>query len=250
MGLNRHFTIELSVIFCLLCLVIMSSCTSSREMVLFKHVPNDTLLTEVIRENKQPPIHSGDFLTITVSSLSPANTALYNTAPNMEDGVSGYRVNDSGYIKFIKLGNIHVAGKSRNELEDTLANALQPYLSETVVTVDFQNRHVTLMGAAGPTVLPLKKGMTLLEALAAGGGVKNGRTDNVLIIREQDSGKVFKRLDLRDASIFYSPYFYMQPDDVAYVEPYKKKENDIPRIIAYVTSGITFVILILDRILK
>lgn len=250
MGFYRHFTPGLLALLCLIGAGALSSCTSAREMALFKELPNDTLLTRVVQENRQPPIMPGDFLAITVSSLSPENTALYNVAPNMIDGTLGYLVNDSGDIEFIKLGAIHVAGMSGKVLADTLAKALAPYLSGTVVTVDFLDRHVTLMGALGSQVLPLKSGMTLIEALASSGGIKNGRTDNVLVIREKDSSKVFKRLDLRESAVFYSPYFYLQPNDVVYVEPRKEEGTKAFRIISYVMTSITFVIFILDRILK
>ena len=109
-----------------------------------------------------------------------------------------------------------------------------------------------MMGAISPQVLPMPNdNMTIFDAIAAGGGIgEKGKSDNVLVIREKDNSKEFKRLNLTDKSIFYSPYFYMQPNDIIYVEPVKVKSDNTTRIISYVTAGISFVLLVIDRIIK
>src|SRR6185312_13466369 len=109
-----------------------------------------------------------------------------------------------------------------------------PYLAQCVVAVGFLNRHVTMMGAVSPRVLPLPNNkMTILDALAATGDIGDkGKT------------KEFKRLNLTDESVFYSPYFYLQPDDIVYVEPVKKKAENTTRIVGYVTSGLSLLIFI------
>ncbi len=67
------------------------------------------------------------------------------------------------------------------------------------------------------------------------------------MIREKGNSKEFKRLNLTDESIFYSPYFYLQPNDIVYVEPVKKKAQNTTRIISYVTTGLSLVLFILGR---
>jgi polysaccharide export outer membrane protein len=74
--------------------------------------------------------------------------------------------------------------------------------------------------------------------------------DDVLVIREKDNSKEFKKLNLTDESIFHSPYFYLQPNDIIYVKPVKKKNDNTFKIVSYVTAGISFVFLILDRFIK
>ena len=93
--------------------------------------------------------------------------------------------------------------------------------------------------------------MTILDALASSGDIgEKGRTDNILVIREKDDTKEFKRLNLTDQSVFYSPYFYLQPNDIVYVEPVKVKTAQTAQIISYITTGITFVIFIVNQLLK
>jgi polysaccharide export outer membrane protein len=93
--------------------------------------------------------------------------------------------------------------------------------------------------------------MTILDALATGGDIGDrGIKDSVLVIRENGNAKVFKRLNLTDESIFYSPYFYLQPNDIIYIKPVKKKTENTTRIISYVTAAVSFVFIIIDRIFK
>jgi polysaccharide export outer membrane protein len=233
-------------------LTLLSSCSTSKKTTYFQDIPNDTTLANLVSKDFEPKIQKGDLLGITVSSLSPENTAIYNAPQNAEGPLTGYLVDKEGNIEFIKLGAIHVDGMTRKELKAKLEKDLTSYLAQPVVAIGFLNRHVTLMGAVSPQVLPMPAdNMTLLDALAASGDIgEKGRADNVLVIREKDSSKEFKRLNLTDESVFYSPYFYLKPNDIVYVEPVKKKQDNTLRIVSYITSGLSIVIFIIDRILK
>lgn len=231
---------------------LMTSCSSTKQTTYFKDIPRDTLLTNLIAKNTEPVIQSGDLLSIMVSSLSPENTTIYNAPQNIVGAQNGYLVEDNGSIQFVKLGIIQVAGLSRKDLKIKLEKELLPYLAQPIVAVGILNRHVTLMGAVSPQVLPLTGDhMTILDALASSGDIgEKGKKENILVIREKENGKEFKRLNLTDKSIFYSPYFYLHPNDVIYVEPVKEKNNKVPQILSYITAGISFLILIIDRIIK
>lgn len=232
--------------------ILFSSCSNTKKTTYFQNLPADTTLQNLVSKNYEPKIQKADLLGIMVASLSPENTAIYNAPQNSEGPLNGYLVDGSGNISFIKLGSLHVEGMTRKELKAKLEHDLSPYLKETVVSVGFLNRHVTLIGAVAPQILPMPNdNMTLLDALAAGGDIgTKGKTDNVLVIREKDNSKEFKRLNLTDQSIFYSPYFYLQPNDIVYVEPVKEKQSNTVQIISYITTGITFLIFILDRVIK
>jgi polysaccharide export outer membrane protein len=209
-------------------------------------------LKNLVSKDFEPKIRKSDFLGITISSLSPENTALYNAPQNSAGSLHGYLVDENGNIQFIKLGVLHVEGMTRKELKAQLEKDLSLYLKEPIVAVGFLNRHVTMMGAISPQILPMvNDNMTILDALAASGDVGvRGRPDNILVIREKENTKEFKRLNLTDKSIFYSPYFYLQPNDIVYVEPLKVRENNVPQVISYVMTGVTFLFFILDRMLK
>ena len=247
-GLNRvAFFLSLFTV-----VAFLSSCSNSKNIVYFKDIPRDTTLNNLVSKDFEPKIQKGDLLGIAVASLSPDNTAIYNAPQSAQGPVSGYLVDENGDIPFIKLGTLHVEGMTRKELKDKLQKDLTPYLAQSVVAVSFLNRHVTLMGAIAPQVLPMPNdNMTILDALAAGGDIGDkGKPDNILVIREKGNSKEFKRLDLTDESVFRSPFFYLQPNDVIYVEAAKAKTTNVPQIISYVTTGISLLILILDRVIK
>jgi len=254
MRLTGRHDFLLLLTFLLMFCMIYTSCNTAKKTIYFQDLPNDTTLTGLVARSQESLIRPGDLLSITVASLSPENTTIYNAAPNTIGTQTGYLVDEEGNITFIKLGKLHVAGITTAQLSKKLQADLEPYLAQNIVTIGYANRHVTMLGALSPQVLPItSENMTILDALAASGDIgAKGRIDNVLVIREKENGKTkdFKRLNLKDKSIFYSPYFYMQPNDIVYVEPAKERTNNTARIISYVTSGITFVIFLIDRVFK
>jgi polysaccharide export outer membrane protein len=240
-----------SVVLFLAFMMIFSSCSTTKNTNYFQGITKDTTLTNLVSKNFEPKIQKADLLSITVSSLSPENTTLYNAPQNMQGTASGYLVDENGNINFFKLGSVHVAGMTRAGLKDKLEKDLTPYLAQTVVAVGFLNRHITMIGAISQVMPITGDNMTILDALATGGDIgEKGMKDSVLVIRENGNAKDFKRLNLTDESIFYSPYFYLQPNDIIYIKPVKKKTENTTRIISYVTAGISFAFFIIDRIFK
>ena len=227
------------------------SCSTTKQPVYFQNLKNDTTLHNIVTPSYELKIQKNDLLGITVASLSP-DVAFYNSQQGgAGTNSAGYPVDENGNITFVKLGTLHVEGITRKALKDTLEKALIPYLKDVVVTVSFLNRHVTMMGGISPQVLPLANdNMTILDALAASGDIsEKGRIDNVLIIRDKGDAKEFKRLNLGDNSIFYSPYFYLQPNDIVYVEPAKiKTKLTAPQLISYITAGMSLIFLILNAL--
>lgn len=233
-------------------LLMMSSCGISRKTVYFKDLPEDTTLTGLAVRPFEPTIMAGDLLAITVSTLSPEHTALYNAPPNTVDDQQGYLVDEQGNIQFIKLGAIPAAGMTKVELAARLQRDLEPYLGQNVVSVGIQNRRITMLGGVSTKVLPLTQNMTLLDALAESGDIgEKGRIDNLLVIRSSDQGttKTFKRIDLNDRTVFYSPYFYLQPDDVVYVEP-RRQPMQVVQYVSLAMTIVTFLFFTVDRIVR
>ena len=249
-GKRRHFslfTFHFSLF--LLLIIFLSSCSSTKSTTYFQNIPNDTTLTNLVSKDFEPKIQKGDLLGITVASLSPENTIIYNAPQNAQGPLTGYLVDENGDIQFVKLGTLHVEGMTRKELKAKLEKDMAPYLAQAVVAVGFLNRHITMIGGISPQIIPMPNdNMTILDAIAASGGISDkGRPDNILVVREKGNSKEFKRLNLTDNSIFYSPYFYMQPNDVVYVEPVKEKKDQFFRIYSMIITSASFVFLVLSR---
>ena len=96
---------------------LLSSCSSTKKVIYFQDLPNDTTLTNLVSKNFDSKIQKGDLLSITVASLSPENTAIFNAPQNSVGTLTGYLVDETGSIQFAKLGNLQVAGLTRKELK-------------------------------------------------------------------------------------------------------------------------------------
>lgn len=183
-----------------------------------------------------PVIQPDDELFISVSSTIPAATAAYNL--NVSNPASGnemgkttspqhitYLVNSAGDITMPVLGKIHVAGLTTAQLTDELTRMISKDVTDPVVTVRLRNFSVNVMGEVNS---PGIKGVdgercSILDAIAAAGDLTPyGNRNDVLLIRENNDKREYHRLNLNDASLLSSPYFYLQQNDVVLVTP-----NDI-----------------------
>jgi polysaccharide export outer membrane protein len=93
-----------------------------------------------------------------------------------------------------------------------------------------------------------------LEALGLVGDMTIfGKRENVLVIREGPDGRMAERINLNSNELLTSPYFYLRPDDVVYVEPSKTRvvrESRLYQLLPIIISGLSTSIFILDRIIR
>jgi polysaccharide export outer membrane protein len=257
----RNFVLATCVI------LFFTSCVSTQKAVYFNG-QNDASLPSSITI-PQTVITTNDLLSITVSSLNPTASAVFNlpninypdNTPSTTGGgvqVSGYLVDADGNIQFPILGTIKAAGLTENALKAQIVRGItdKKLLLDPVVTVRHLNFRVTVLGEVGhPTVInvPSEK-ISLLEALGLAGDITvYGKRDNVLVIREEAGQKVIKRLDLNTSEIFNSPYYYLRSNDVVYVEPNKAKVAGSSRsyqLLPIILSGLSFAAIIVDRITR
>lgn len=222
-----------TVIGCILILTLFatSSCGNTKNVSYFPEIKDGS-----IQSNTPFPesvIQKSDILSITVSSLSPEASAIFNS-PNSSTSTAGtavgFLVNTEGDIQFPMIGNIKAEGLTKNQLKNNIAKSLvdNKLLIDPIVTIRFINFRVTVLGEVNrPTVVvvPNEK-ISLLEALGLAGDMTiYASRNNVLVIREEKDQKIIKRLDLNSDEIFTSPYYYLQSNDIVYVEPNKTKVN-------------------------
>ena len=240
----------LSCIFC--------SCGNTRQLTYMQGKFDTAKLSEI----KIPPavIRKGDLLSIIVYSDNPAATALFNQSlitVNSANGASansgpggggtgssagavsagspttpGYLVDETGNIQFQGLGQLHVEGLSKDQLKDTLDSRLKAYLKNPYYTIRFMNYRFTMLGeVTHPGIFSIPgEHVSLLEAIGLAGDLTFfGRRDNVLVMRENEGKREWARLDLTKPDMMTSPYYYLQQNDVVYVEANKKKvaANDV-----------------------
>lgn len=215
--------------------ILFSACNSTKEVVYLQDVI--PLKQQDIERKYEVFIHEDDLLSIMVNSKDPELALPFNmplityqigSESSGQQRVLGYLVDTNGDIDFPILGKLHVAGLSRLELRDLIKEKLisGDYIKDPVVTVQFLNYKVSVMGeVARPGSFTITGDrITLLEALSMAGDLTiYGRRDRVAVIREENGKRTILFHDLRSSDIFTSPCYYLQQNDIVYVEPNKAK---------------------------
>lgn len=235
----------------------VSSCGSTKKVIYFPDVKDG-----IIPANNPFPesiIQKNDILSINVSSLNPEASAIFNS-PNSSGGTGatggagapvGYLVNSEGNIQFPVIGSIKAEGLTKNQLKENLAKSLidKKLLLDPIVTIRFVNFRVTVLGEVNnPTVVTVpNEKLSLLEALGLAGDLTIfAKRQNVMIIREEKDQKIIKRVNLNSDEIFSSPYYYLQSNDIVYVEPNKAKIASVSRgnqLVPIILSGLSLAII-------
>lgn len=223
-----------------LSLLFFASCSSlrTRNIVYFSDLEQKPLITESI-EIKRLTIKPGDLLAIEVLTPNMETNMLFNRGIIMEEGAGGqmmrqqgnqnegYLVDTRGTIDFPVLGTMPVNGMTTEQLRDSILLRVKEYVQDPIVKVRLQNFRFTMMGETGPAVVEVpadNEDVNLLEGLAMAGGISiYGKMENVLVIREQNGERTMARLNLNSKEILNSPYFFLQQNDIVYVEPDKAK---------------------------
>lgn len=211
------------------------SCSSTKDIAYFQNKLVDQ--PEKIDKHAGIVIQPKDQLSIVVSSRNPELVAMFNlpvvsyqagsevmSSSGYNQRLMGYVVDNEGYIDFPVLGKLKVAGMTRWELADMIKNKLvnDGLLSDAVVTVEFMNFKVSVMGeVASPGTYTIQGDkVTVLQALSLARDLTIfGKRDKVSVIREKDGERVIYEINLTDVDMFKSPAYYLQQNDIVYVEP-------------------------------
>ncbi len=200
-----------------------------------------------------------------MSSLNPDASAAFNTpnsggsTPSGGAGAPvGYLVNTEGSIQFPLIGNIKAEGLTKNQLKDNIAKTLieKKLLLDPIVTIRFVNFRVTVLGEVNhPTVVSVpNEKISLLEALGLAGDMTiYAKRNNVLVIREANDQKIIQRLNLNSEELFTSPYYYLQSNDIVYVEPNKAKVASVSGGMQWapiVMSGVSLLLIAATQLIK
>ena len=223
-------------------IVILGSCGSSKEVAYFQNSDSvDLTKSKFLYDARIMP---KDILTITVSTTDDEAALPFNlTVPTpytanqrstySQAMLQSYLVDNEGNIDFPKIGTVKLGGLTKSEAEKLIQEKIKPYMSELenpIVTVRMSNYKISVLGEVqrpGMYNVSNEK-ITILEALAQAGDLTiYGIRTNVKLIREDETGeKTIHVLNLNDANIINSPYYYLQQNDIVYVEPNKVKAQN------------------------
>ena len=214
--------------------VILASCGSVKDIAYFQNKVVDH--PEQIDKHAGIVIQPKDMLSIVVSSRNPELVAMFNLPvisyqsgsevvnSSYNQRLMGYVVDNEGVIDFPVLGPIKVSGLTRWELSELIKKKLIDggLLTDAVVTVEFMNFKVSVIGEVNSPGTYTIQGdkVTILQAISLARDLTIfGLRENVSVIRERDGERVIYEVNLCDVSMFNSPAYYLQQNDVVYVQP-------------------------------
>lgn len=235
-------------------ILISTSCTTTKKFVYFSNTADSTF--ESVIGHFDPYIQPGDILTISVTSLNKEASDDFNNIQTGES--SGYLVNSDSTIQMPTLGKIKAAGFTKQQLTDKITNVIlsRKLLLEPIITIRFTNFQVTVIGeVSNPTVITVpNEKISLIKAIALAGDLTiYGKRDNILIIREEDGKKITRHVNLNSEDFFGSPYYYLQPNDIVYVEPNKARiatSGRSQQILPIVLTAVSFLLIIFNNFFK
>ncbi|MCZ4319895.1 polysaccharide biosynthesis/export family protein [Aequorivita viscosa] len=212
--------------------ILGASCVPRQKIVYFQDLEQQNALMDSIQNSFK--IQPNDLLSIVVSAYDLEAVRPFNLISEARASADvsvlsytnterqAYLTAEDGTIDFPVLGRIKVAGLSRTELSELLTKRISEYVKDPIVTIRIVNFKVSVLGeVARPGTYNVEgERLTLPEALGLAGDMTIfGRRDNVLVIRDNGNGKQYKYLDFRDSDVLNSDFYYLQQNDVIYVEP-------------------------------
>lgn len=227
---------KLYLLFTLLSVLLFSSCMSTKNVAYFKNKKDVNLaLSKGLYDAKIMP---KDILQIQVFSMTPGAAEPFNllkttsssttSTSTSENSVYNYLVDNDGDIYFPVIGKVRIGGLSKTEAESLLKSKIAPYMSDTedfLVHVRMINYKYSVIGEVrNPGMFTThNEKVNIIEAIAQAGDLTlYGERDKIFLIRENSEGqKEFHQLNINDANIINSPYYYLQQNDIIYVEPNK-----------------------------
>ena len=220
-----------------LCLftLLLFSCGSTEKVTYFQN--KDAIDASLSKQLYDAKIMPKDVLQIQVFTMTPEASEPFNlqklsgsttSTTSGQTTIYDYLVDNNGNIEYPVIGTVHLGGLTKNEAETLIKSKIQPYMANAenvVVHVRMVNyKYAVLGGVAKPGLFTTQnEKVSILEAIAQAGDLTIfAERDKIYLIRENSEGeKEFHQLDIHDANIISSPYYYLQQNDVIYVEQKK-----------------------------
>ncbi|MGJ1224599.1 polysaccharide biosynthesis/export family protein [Sphingobacterium siyangense] len=255
----------------LLGITVLSSCMAPKKVVYV----NDMVPNIAYRALDVPmlKLQKSDRLSITISAKNPELAAPFNVMGgsyavvdkdnSLSSNTAGasspsYLIDQQGNITFPILGNFHLEGLTLEQVRDLLAKRLSDggYIKDAIVKVELLNLRVNVMGEVnrvGIIDVPDAR-INLLEAISKAGGLtRNAASDRVTVIREENGVRKKMQTNVGSQDIFDSPAYYLQQNDIVYVEPIAAENTpreDRSWRFTTIATGVVTVILTAINLLK
>jgi len=242
-------------------ILFLCSCSSSRKTAYFQDINKKSPAKEPISNYSPMKIETDDILGISVTSLNPEASSVFNYNLNTVSGtnnstgnpVIGYMVDAKGEIQLPLIGNMKVSGYTTSEIRDQIRKKLLNFLKEPVVNIRMVNFKVSVLGDVGrPGSFQIQnERLTVTEAISLAGDLNiTALRNNILLVRERDGQREYIPIDLTSKKLFSSPYYYLRNNDVLYIQPGKNKYASVDNTYRYVgllLSALSIVAILVTR---
>ena len=241
-----------NLLFALVAVFLLSGCVAREHYILFQDA-DDYQDAKRIASTYDIRIQADDQLAISIASKDKELVDVFNnqtfigsnsgngmqmsmTSTNQQNGLgsnslTGFHVDNEGYIEFPILGRIYVEGKSRKEIAEDLQNRLREgqYVNDAVVNVELLSFHIVVIRGNQANVLTIGKDRcTVIEAISMAGGFQNGNDRQDILVVREENGEIWSyRIDFTQLSnLVNSPVYYLQQNDIIYIEPAGSQQID------------------------
>lgn len=228
-------------------IVLITSCKPQKTSY-FQDLDNDlkNILVELDASAvKETAIRPKDELVIVISSVDPDAAIPFNlysregrlssaggqsaSSVSEDRKLVTYQVDNLGYVNLPTLGKIKLAGLTIDEAVLYLEDVLKQYITSPIVNIQIANFKVSVIGAVTSpgTFYFGERQVSVLDAIASAKDLlPQARRNNILLIRTSDNKKEFVRFDITKSEMITSPFFYLQQNDILYIEPNKDIQQD------------------------
>ena len=262
--MTRKYLILMSLII----VIGLISCRSNKDLVYMQDADAEILAPDFVISAPEYKIKTNDNLFVSIISLNSEINQLYNPAQSIgsqqgnqqlysqlpDQYLNGYLVDSQGNISLPIIGNVGVAGLSQAEAQAKVQEHADEYLKDASVKVKLLNFRVSVMGeVTSPGVYyNYNSNLTILEAISMANGITDhAQIKRILVIRNSNKQSKTYRVDLSSKNILKSEAFFLQPNDVVYVEPHKIKSTDMnSNIYSLLLSTVSTAVLITSLIIS
>jgi polysaccharide export outer membrane protein len=215
-------------------LATFSSCVTSQEIIYFQDEPLSSLSSVAI--NTEIAYKPNDLLTINVSALDPETVkpfnlpVITNSSTSLDSRgeirIQTYIVDQDGNIDFPVLGKLKFGGLTREQATLMLKEKISEFVKDPIINIRLTNFTVTVLGEVNNpgTYTVEEERISFIEALGLAGDLTiHGIRNNIFLIREQNGVKRFTKFDLTSINVVNNPNYYLEQNDIIYVEPNSAK---------------------------
>lgn len=227
---------SLSIVFLFFSLI-FTSCIPNKKLVYF---PDPKFNENELTYSNIPPttyeLQPGDILSVRVKTLDEISSEYFNIEPennnfNLNPAslyLNGYSIGAEGSIVLPEIGKLDVGGLTLEQAQNKIQDSIGLYLNNATVIVKLVSFKITVLGEVQNPghYFVYNEQASVLEGLGMAGDLTDfGNRENITLIRKTEAGSATILLDLKDPDLLSSPFYYLQPNDVIYVQPLKAKNS-------------------------